>query len=100
MIWLREDNGNYVIDTWVLPKDAPESPQQDWTDWQILACSIALLLSYATRVIESFRFGLSLSSAIVHPLGIICFLCIQWFGFIHRLFGLKTFWKGRPLSPQ
>jgi len=72
----------------------------DWTDWQILACSIALLLSYATRVIESFRFGLSMSSAIVHPLGIICFLCIQWFGFIHRLFGLKTFWKGRPLSPQ
>ena len=64
------------------------------------ASGVAVLLSLTTRLIESVRFRTSLASSFAHPLAILLFLGIQWFGLIRRAAGLKATWKGRSLTPQ
>ncbi len=60
----------------------------------------AVLFSVLTRVVEAVRFRSSVLSSFAHPLAILMFLGIQWFGLIRRAAGLKATWKGRSLSPQ
>jgi len=64
------------------------------------ASGVAVLLSLTTRLIEAVRFRTSLASSFAHPLAILLFLGIQWFGLIRRAAGLKATWKGRSLTPQ
>lgn len=65
-----------------------------------VATAAAVLLSLTTRLIEAVRFRTSLASSFAHPLAILLFLGIQWFGLIRRAAGLKATWKGRSLTPQ
>lgn len=60
----------------------------------------AVVLSLTTRLIEAVRFRASIGSSFAHPLAILLFLGIQWFGFVRRVVGLKATWKGRSLAPQ
>ena len=60
----------------------------------------AVVFSLTTRLIEAVRFRASIVSCFAHPLAILLFLAIQWFGFVRRVVGLKATWKGRSLAPQ
>jgi hypothetical protein len=71
-----------------------------WPAWGIAACCLAVACSFAPRLFEAVRFGQSLASSLVHPLGVAVFLCIQWVALARRLLGLQTSWRGRPLAPQ
>lgn len=76
-----------------------------WSWWSftpltVAAILIAVGLSLATRIVEAVRFRTSVFSSFAHPLAILMFLGIQWFGVVRRAAGLKATWKGRSLTPQ
>lgn len=76
-----------------------------WSWWSFNALTIAAILaavgfSLVTRMIEAVRFGAPFFSSFAHPLAILLFLGIQWFGVVRRAAGLKASWKGRSLTPQ
>ena len=54
----------------------------------------------ASRILDAVRFRQSITSALVHPLGVAVFLAIQWVALIRKTLGLKTAWRGRSLAPQ
>jgi hypothetical protein len=56
--------------------------------------------SVLTRMVEAARFRAPLLSSFAHPVAILVFLGIQWFGVVRRGMGLKATWKGRSLTPQ
>lgn len=68
--------------------------------WPVAVATIACVLSYLPRLLGVARFRQSLGSSLLHPLGIIIFLSIQWFALVRRRLGLSTSWKGRRLIPQ
>lgn len=76
-----------------------------WSWWSftpltVAAILIAVGLSLVTRLVEAVRFRSSVFSSFAHPLAILLFLGIQWFGVVRRAAGLKATWKGRSLTPQ
>ena len=71
--------------------------------WPTGAAAVALaaaVLAYVPRILDAIRFRQSLTSALVHPLGVAVFLAIQWVALVRKTLGLKTAWRGRSLAPQ
>jgi len=60
--------------------------------WAAVPGTLAL---YAPRLIAVRRFRQPLGSALLHPLGILVFLAIQWAALDRRLLGRPEVWKGR-----
>jgi hypothetical protein len=56
----------------------------------------ATLLAYLPRLLAVRRFRQPLAAALLHPLGVIVLLAIQWSAFSRRLAGRPATWKGRP----
>jgi hypothetical protein len=73
---------------------------QSWPWWAIPVTCVAAALVWLPRLLETNRFRQSLASALVHPVAVAVFLAIQWIALARRLLGLKTSWRGRPLTPQ
>ena len=73
---------------------------EGWPTWGVAMALAAAAAAWAPRFLAVHRFGHSLSSALVHPLGVAVFLGIQWTALVRRSLGLKTSWRGRALSPQ
>lgn len=59
----------------------------------------ALLLSYAPRFAAANRWGHSRDSVLLHPLGVLLLLVIQWYALGRHLLGLEFGWKGRTYAP-
>ena len=57
----------------------------------LLACALVLL----TRVALAWRFRTPLSSALLHPVGVLTLLAIQWQARLRQRAGLADRWKGR-----
>lgn len=55
----------------------------------------ALACAYLPRLVGVWRFRQSLVSALLHPLGVLGLLAIQWQAFGRRLRGRPAVWKGR-----
>lgn len=68
--------------------------------WAIPVACLAAGLVWLPRLLEAIRFRQSLGSAVAHPVGVAVFLAIQWTALVRKILGLKTSWRGRPLSPQ
>jgi hypothetical protein len=68
--------------------------------WAIPVACAAAALAWLPRLLDAIRFRQSLASAVVHPVGVAVFLAIQWIALVRRQLGLKTSWRGRPLTPQ
>jgi hypothetical protein len=71
--------------------------------WPTGAAAVTLAaaaLAYVPRVLDAVRFRQSITSALVHPLGVAVFLAIQWVALVRKTLGLKTAWRGRSLAPQ
>jgi len=71
-----------------------------WTRWALAASLVAVALAWLPRFVEASRFRQSVASAVVHPIGVAVFLALQWIALARRLLGIKTAWRGRPLTPQ
>ncbi|MBA2435420.1 MAG: hypothetical protein M3480_07055 [Verrucomicrobiota bacterium] len=58
------------------------------------ACSLAFL----PRLVAAGRFRQPWLSVLLHPLGVIALVGIQWFGLFRHLSGRRPQWKGRSLG--
>ncbi len=74
-----------------------------FADWSVGGPAVALAgvaVSYLPRIFDASRFRQSFSSALVHPIGVMVFLVIQWVALLRKTLGLQTTWRGRTLAPQ
>ncbi len=60
----------------------------------------AVLAAWLPRLIAVRRFGQPLDGALLHPLGILVFLAVQWYALGRHLLGHPAGWKGRVYSPS
>lgn len=61
----------------------------------LVATVVGVIAAWLPRFIAAARFRQPLSGAILHPLGILALLSIQWFACIRSLRGRPAEWKGR-----
>lgn len=61
----------------------------------LLTAAVATLAAMIPRLVAVARFKQPLASALLHPLGIIGILVIQWSAFYRQLRGIPSTWKGR-----
>jgi hypothetical protein len=59
--------------------------------WAIAAAALA----YTPRFIAGIRFRQTIGSALLHPLGVLALLVIQWLALVRSLAGRPAVWKGR-----
>jgi Glycosyl transferase family 2 len=69
---------------------------EPWPKWQATLALAATVAAYYPRLAAVWRFRQSLLGAILHPLGILILLAIQWFAFLCNALGRPSTWKGRP----
>ncbi len=62
------------------------------TPWWILG---PLLAPWVIRILQALRYGLSLVGAILHPLGVLLLVGVQWYALISKWRGRASSWKGR-----
>ncbi len=70
-------------------------PLLPWAGWATVPIFSAIFFSYLPRFLGLRRFRQSLSGCILHPLGIVVLLLVQWYGFFRWLRGRPVGWKGR-----
>ncbi|HUP78869.1 MAG TPA: glycosyltransferase [Pirellula sp.] len=56
---------------------------------------LALAISLIPRLLACMRFQQSYVGAVLHPLGVACFVAIQWVAILRKQLGLTTKWRGR-----
>ena len=66
-----------------------------WPTWQVWLALLATVAAMYPRLVAVRRYGHSLVGAVLHPLGILVLLAIQWFAFFCNLIGLPATWRGR-----
>jgi hypothetical protein len=67
-----------------------------------LATLTALVLAYLPRAIAAWRFSQPLGGALLHPIGVLALLAIQWNALAGKIAGKPSVWKGRryPVQPN
>ena len=60
----------------------------------------ALLGSYVPRLLATRHFQQPLRSALLHPLGILLLLSVQWYALARKLFGRPVGWRQRTYSSE
>jgi Glycosyl transferase family 2 len=63
--------------------------------WAVLPAMLALACSYYPRLAGLSRFRQSILGALLHPVGIVVILAIQWWSLLRRALGRPSRWKGR-----
>jgi len=64
------------------------------------AAGLAAAAAYYPRLAAVRRFRQPLSAALLHPLGVLALLAIQWFGLARAVLGRPSVWKGRRYARQ
>ena len=60
-----------------------------------LVLAFAFALSYIPRIMATYRFAQSPIGAILHPIGVLVFVVLQWIALVRKQLGLTTLWRGR-----
>jgi len=60
--------------------------------------AIAAALAYLPRLLAARLFRQPLGEALLHPLGVLALLAIQWHALVRHLVGRPSVWKGRGYS--
>jgi len=60
---------------------------------------MATALAYLPRLVAAWRFRQPPGSALLHPLGVLALLAIQWHALVRQLAGKPAEWKGRSYGP-
>jgi hypothetical protein len=63
--------------------------------WLIAELSVATCVSYLPRLLATQRFDQSWLGAVLHPIGVLVFLLIQWCALLAELCGFRVRWRGR-----
>ena len=66
----------------------------------ILPAALALAAALGTRLLLAARFRQPLVSALLHPLGVLALLAVQWFSLLRAATGGRATWRGRAYQPQ
>jgi hypothetical protein len=56
-------------------------------------------LAYLPRLLAAYFFRQPLGSALLHPVGVLALLAIQWQALVRQLAGKPSVWKGRSYTP-
>jgi hypothetical protein len=67
-----------------------------WPFSYLALAGLATAAAYYPRLASVGRFRQPLVGAILHPLGIVLLLAIQWHALLRNLLGRPSTWKGRP----
>ena len=60
---------------------------------------VATTLAFLPRLVAAAMFRQSLGSALLHPLGVLALLAIQWHALARHFLGRPAEWKGRGYGP-
>jgi hypothetical protein len=63
--------------------------------WVSVAVVLALAGSYLPRVLAVRRFRQPRSSAVLHPVGMVMLLVVQWYALGRQVFGRPVAWRAR-----
>jgi glycosyltransferase involved in cell wall biosynthesis len=66
-----------------------------WGVLTIVAFLTVLIASYLPRLLAARRFRQPLKSALLHPLGILLLLCVQWYALARQVLGRPVGWRAR-----
>jgi hypothetical protein len=61
----------------------------------VLLVSSAALCAWLPRILATRRFRQDWRSALLHPLGILTLLCLQWYALIRKVAGSPVTWRAR-----
>lgn len=64
-----------------------------WAGW------FAVAFTLIPRIASAVRFRQSITGALLHPIGVLVLLSIQWTAFLGKLSGRKSSWRGRSVQP-
>ena len=79
----------FVLAGWLLLTHTPVRAE-------ILVCTaIAVVAAWLPRVLATARFQQPLQSAVLHPVGIVLLLAIQWYALARKLLGGSVHWRNR-----
>ncbi|QEH38108.1 4,4'-diaponeurosporenoate glycosyltransferase [Aquisphaera giovannonii] len=67
-----------------------------WGRAEVLLAAAAAACAYYPRLAGVARFRQPLLGAMLHPLGVLLLVAIQWHAFLRGLLGRPATWKGRP----
>ena len=56
---------------------------------------LAIAISFVPRLLACKRFQQSYFGAVLHPIGVTCFVALQWVAIGRKQVGLTTKWRGR-----
>ncbi len=65
----------------------------------LMLAALAAAMACVPRLIATRTFRQPLGAALLHPLGILALLAIQWHALVRHLAGKPSVWKGRAYSP-
>ncbi|MBP2315336.1 glycosyltransferase [Azospirillum soli] len=63
--------------------------------WAVLASAGAVAAGLGLRLILAVRFRQSMAGALLHPVGVVILLAIQWTALLHASRGRPALWRGR-----
>lgn len=70
-----------------------------WDGPTLVLAGLATLLLYLPRLIGISAFRQSVFGAVLHPLGVVVLLLIQWYALLRAIVGRPASWKGRTYAP-
>lgn len=61
----------------------------------LMCVGLLVLMTWIPRVLAVFRFRQSMVGALLHPIAIATFICLQWIALIQKQLGVQVAWRGR-----
>jgi hypothetical protein len=85
-IWTALLAGGHVLPWLILILGPPEA---------LFPACVGIAVSLGTRIALAFRFGQNISNALLHPIGVLVMLAIQWSALWTAFRGRPATWRGR-----
>jgi hypothetical protein len=85
-IWTVLLAGGHVLPWLLLILGPPEA---------LFPACVGIAVSLGTRIALAFRFGQNISNALLHPIGVLVMLAIQWSALWTAFRGHPATWRGR-----
>ncbi len=85
-VWTVLLAGGHVLPWLLLVLGPPEA---------LFPACVGIAVSLGTRIALAFRFGQDISNALLHPIGVLVMLAIQWSAFWTAFRGRPATWRGR-----
>ena len=63
--------------------------------WISVLLALAVVASYLPRMLAVRRFKQPVVSAVLHPVGIVLLLVVQWYALVRQIFGRPVEWRAR-----